>query len=1170
MESTMDKEQDPDSPAPVTRVSYAQNMEDILLDRLFKDQKGTFMDVGANHPILDNNTYFFYLRGWQGINLEPIRRLHDLFLEHRPEDTTLAVAASDTEGTLPFYEVKNYDGLSTLSPAIAKSYRQRGFKVIEHQLPVRTIASLVKEYRISPPDLLCIDVEGYEDQVIRGIPLVTWRPKVLVVESTLPESNIASHQSWEPILLENGYLFATFNGINRFYLREDLRDKLNCFAYPVNVLDYYKKYETVALEKSVFEVQNQVAQVEIAWAADRARFEEIRAGWEWGREQADQIQHAWEQERAAYERERAAWNQEQIRVDMDREAVQRELADLRCHAENLTKAIEARQAEIDGLQEQIQNLVGEKEVRDREFAELGRQVEVLTKETKARQAECAELQNQARELAEEKAARQEEMAELRQTLQTQINHLAARQEEMAELRQTLQTQINHLTGKVRLMSGRESELREMLLDAHEQLVQRNEELQVALQQLSQTSAANCPIIKGAIASKNGSASDQAPGYRQLLERVREVVDRALPPQATVLVVSKGDDELLQLGGRKAWHFPQTKHGVYAGHHPADSDAAIKHLEELRQEGADFLLFPATTTWWLEHYTGFREYLETCGGEVARQDDACVIFALHEGALAKTKHGQYQQLLERIRGVADSALPPQATVLVVSKGDDELLQLGGRKAWHFPPPESGHHPADSDAILAQLTELQAKGADFLLLPWSSLWWLKHYGGFREYLETCGGEVARQDDACVIFALHKDDGTNGYARRSTSRVNRKTEHAFGVNVVGHITSEKGIGEAVRGFIRSMQAVNIPCVLTNFVDPSSANQDTSFTSFSDDNPYGINFLNFNFDMMSVFVQNKGKAYLQDRYNLTHWVWELSEFPKEWHASFQYVDEVWVPSNFVLDAVSRASPLPVVRIPYAITDNILIRLWDRSHFGLPEDKFIFLFLFDFLSFPERKNLFGLINAFKKAFRPQDDTLLVLKCAHSSPKLLEEVGLSPTVPHEMQEACKGANIKVIDSVLSREEVNTLLHLCDCYVSLHRSEGFGLTMAEAMVMEKPVIATGYSSNLDFMTSANSFLVKHNLIELERDFGPYPKGAVWADPDLDHAAELMRFVYNNRTIARLVGQKGRQDILRDFHPRVVGEMIKERLLKLAEFGEIAAPLEALNSTVAQPEYAAGPR
>jgi glycosyltransferase involved in cell wall biosynthesis len=307
----------------------------------------------------------------------------------------------------------------------------------------------------------------------------------------------------------------------------------------------------------------------------------------------------------------------------------------------------------------------------------------------------------------------------------------------------------------------------------------------------------------------------------------------------------------------------------------------------------------------------------------------------------------------------------------------------------------------------------------------------------------------------------------------------------------------------------------------------------------------------MVPPFVQQKGEAYLRDHYNIGYWFWELAEFPRqEWQHSFQYLQEVWVGSSFVLDAVARVAPVPVVRIPVSIPEHLPVAPGcDRAYFGLAEDQFLFLFLVDFMSIPQRKNPLGLIRAFRKAFGPQDGAQLVLKGAHSSPDWLKLVGAPPTILQEIQEATAAANVKIIDRVLSREELNALLAQADCYVSLHRSEGFGLPIAEAMSLAKPVIATAYSGNMDFMTPANSFLVKYQLVELTEDYGPYRQGCVWADPDIDHAAELMRYVFENRARAQDVGRRARQDILAAHHPRVTGALVKQRLRQLADLGKI---------------------
>jgi len=291
-------------PGALERISYAQNMEDILLDRLFPGEIGTYVDVGANHPFHDSNTYFFYLRGWRGVTIEPAAEGHALFLKYRPEDLNLNLAVSDTEGELPFFEIStsgDLTGLSTLEAEVAESHRAKGFEVRAHRVPVRTLAALIQEHEIPAPDVLSIDVENHEKQVILGIPWDRWRPRVLVVEATVPLSKTPTHHTWEPILTAQGYLFATSNGINRFYLRSDLKDRLACLETPVSSLDEYYRHEVFYYLRGLDQAQGELADA-------RFHFEQERGGWAWGQTMAAHAQAMWEHERAEFDKLRAQWN----------------------------------------------------------------------------------------------------------------------------------------------------------------------------------------------------------------------------------------------------------------------------------------------------------------------------------------------------------------------------------------------------------------------------------------------------------------------------------------------------------------------------------------------------------------------------------------------------------------------------------------------------------------------------------------------------------------------------------------------------------------------------------------------------------------------------------------------------------------------------------------------
>ncbi len=179
---------------------------------------------------------------------------------------------------------------------------------------------------------------------------------------------------------------------------------------------------------------------------------------------------------------------------------------------------------------------------------------------------------------------------------------------------------------------------------------------------------------------------------------------------------------------------------------------------------------------------------------------------------------------------------------------------------------------------------------------------------------------------------------------------------------------------------------------------------------------------------------------------------------------------------------------------------------------------------------------------------MLLLKSVHAEFRDHPELGAEiRKFERALTKAAAGANVKLLDAVLPRNEVTGLMSLCDCYVSLHRAEGFGLSMAEAMALGKPVIATGYSGNLEFMTTDNSLLVDYNLVPIGRTWGPYREGQLWAEPSLEHAAQLMRRVFEDRASAMAMAERGRGAVLERLNPGRIGAMMKQRLEQVLEGG-----------------------
>jgi glycosyltransferase involved in cell wall biosynthesis len=362
-------------------------------------------------------------------------------------------------------------------------------------------------------------------------------------------------------------------------------------------------------------------------------------------------------------------------------------------------------------------------------------------------------------------------------------------------------------------------------------------------------------------------------------------------------------------------------------------------------------------------------------------------------------------------------------------------------------------------------------------------------------------------------------------------------FGVNVQGYARTESGMGEGVRGVLRALASAGIPYSLHNLeLNVRSRMEDRSFEAFEGGDEFDVNVMFVNADQVPQIARHLGRERLRRRYNVGCWSWELEEFPPEWRGSFGYFHEIWTPSTFCLESIAAVSPVPVRRLPHAVEFEPPADL-ARSDLGLPADRFVFVFVFDYLSFTERKNPLGLVRAFKRAFGPGDGAVLVLKTINSE--------FDPEGAALLAREAAGHPVVFLDRYLTRREVHGLLALADCCVSLHRSEGFGLTLAEAMVLGKPVVATAYSGNTDFMNPGNSFPVRYRLVPIERDHGPYRAGWRWAEPDEEHAAEQMRAVFADREAARRIAERGREDVRRELSNAAVGRLLRRRLERIVE-------------------------
>jgi glycosyltransferase involved in cell wall biosynthesis len=260
-------------------------------------------------------------------------------------------------------------------------------------------------------------------------------------------------------------------------------------------------------------------------------------------------------------------------------------------------------------------------------------------------------------------------------------------------------------------------------------------------------------------------------------------------------------------------------------------------------------------------------------------------------------------------------------------------------------------------------------------------------------------------------------------------------------------------------------------------------------------------------------GRRRVRHRRIVGYWAWELDILPTSWRRGLHYVHEVWVPSEFVAGAVRRETDLPVRVVPHPVAVPPSSGL-GRAGFGLPEDAFVVLAVLDMGSGYERKNPLGTVRAFRRAFGDDPGAFLLLKITGAE--------RAPWAMREIEAERAGApNIRLLHGALSREDQGALLRAADVILSLHRSEGFGLVLAEAMRLGLPAVATGWSGNMQFMTGSNSALVEHHLVPVRDRQGIYrEEGALWADPDVAHAADWLQKLKAAPELRRRMGEAAR--------------------------------------------------
>ncbi len=355
--------------------------------------------------------------------------------------------------------------------------------------------------------------------------------------------------------------------------------------------------------------------------------------------------------------------------------------------------------------------------------------------------------------------------------------------------------------------------------------------------------------------------------------------------------------------------------------------------------------------------------------------------------------------------------------------------------------------------------------------------------------------------------------------------------GVNVYGYAYSESGTGQILRAVAAALAAEGIPYAVVPFTRTASRQQ-REFRDLGAAVPsFDINLLCINADPLPLFLEEMRGHLPEHARNIGLWAWEVEELPAVMARSESELDEVWGISSFTAAALSRSLTKPVRAFPLPVVVPE-VRSRARAELGMPEG-FLFLFCFDYDSVFRRKNPLAVVAAFRQAFADRPEVELYIKTTNAERHVAEDEELRAA-------AAGGSNIVIRDGYVSSDDYFSMLDACDCYVSLHRSEGFGLTVAEAMALGKPVISTAYSSTLELANESNSFLVPARLIEVGDDAPPYPPRSRWAEPDVAIAAQQMARVYADPGAAAAVGARARADIEALHSPRARGPLLRRLL------------------------------
>jgi glycosyltransferase involved in cell wall biosynthesis len=433
----------------------------------------------------------------------------------------------------------------------------------------------------------------------------------------------------------------------------------------------------------------------------------------------------------------------------------------------------------------------------------------------------------------------------------------------------------------------------------------------------------------------------------------------------------------------------------------------------------------------------------------------------------------------------------------------------------------------------------KRLGYVVFLTSEKWELGGAGAaLHELGEFVGSRIKRKAEAIQKYVVRRAEEFPG--SDTIRRLWRTMQHRSGVLFIGYAEGGLGLGESFRGLLAAAAQQELDFkihplrtgVETRIVGPFMPERYDRSHSFD------VNVIEVAADQVPRVFESLDPRRYRDSYNVLRTYWELPAAPQEWKAMLNGIDEVWVPNEYVQSAFRGIFDGPLSVVPPHVTVSAPNPKFDRAYFGLEPDRFYFIFSFDYHSSEIRKNPLGAIRAFCDAFPAASDNVgLVIKSVGR--------GHTDFIKNTIRRYAEtDPRIVLIEEAMSREELVGLMRVSDCYLSLHRAEGFGLGMAEAMLLGKAVIGTRFSGNVDFLTDATGFPIGFRMRGVRSDEYLWPRGQSWAVPDHGEAVKAIRLVYQDAELRERKARAGQAFIREHYGVDAVGAAVKARLDAIA--------------------------